>query len=180
MADPVTIGLVGVSAASALGGGLLAARGAQQKGSADASLYNYQAGIADLNKKISAQNADYSRWTGEVSAQEAGMKARYAIGETKAAQGASNLDVNTGSQAAVRDSEHQIAAQDQQTIRANAARKAFGYETEEAQYDSQGQIYRGAAKQAKTAGNILALGSLIGTAGSVSSKWLAAKQTGLV
>lgn len=166
MADPVTIGM-----ALSAGGSLINAYGKASSGESTASMYQYQAGVAQMNKKIALQNADYARVTGEVEAQGSGMKTRALVGEIKAHQGASNIDVNSGSGVAVRDSQLEVGYQNQSIIRSNAARKAYGYEVEAAQAESQSQIYTMAARGSKTGGYIGAISSLIGGAGSVADKW---------
>src|SRR5438046_728171 len=116
MADPVTLGVAGISAGATILGGLNQAEGAKNQaaaaqfqgqaallqGKAQSDLYNYQAGVALLNKQIAEQEADYARKAGEVQAQTSDMQTRFKIGITKAVQGASGLDVGGSSAQAVR------------------------------------------------------------------------------
>lgn len=176
MADPFTLAAIGIGSAAA--GGLVGAFGQASGGQAQAGMYNYQAGVAQINQKIALQNADYQRTVGEVQAQQSGMATRAKVGETKVEQSASNLDINSGSQALVRESETSLGQYDQSVIRANAARRAYGYEVEATQQEAQGSLYKMAGKNAKTAGSISAVSSILGAAGSVSSKWLQAGPKG--
>lgn len=148
-------------------------------GNAQAQMYQYQAGIAQMNSQIAKQNADYAIAAGEVSAQQSGMKTAQQIGQTVAQQGAGGLAVGSGSNARVVESEREVGQEDQALVRANAAKTAYGYEVTAAQDTAQGQLFQSAASNAKTAGDISALGSLISGAGSVSSKWLQASQMGV-
>lgn len=175
--DPVILTAISIGT-TALGAGV-SAFGSMKSGEAQAGMYNYQASIAKVNQQIAKQNADYALAAGEVEAQRSGMKTRAQIGETRAIQGASGLDVNTGSAARVRTSEAEIGLQDQALIRSNAARRAYGYEVEGEQQKSQASLYGMAAENASSAGKIGALSSILGGASSVSSKWLQASQIGV-
>ena len=179
MADPVSLSLAGVSLATAAGGAGIAAFGAQEAGQAQAGMYGYQAGIATMNQNIAMQNAAYATAAGEVEAQESGMQTRAGVGQTKAIQASSGIDVNSGSTAAVRGSEEEIGAQNQALIRSNAAKRAYGFEVEGAQAEAQTGLYEMAGSQSKTAGGISAISSILGGVSSVSSKWLQGRQSGL-
>lgn len=177
MADPVTAMMVVGMGASA-GGAITGAIGSEYQGAAQSNMYGYQAGVAQINKQIAMQNADYERRVGEVKAQESGMKTGAVIAQTKTIQGASNLDVNRGSAADVRESEHAIGRQDQDIIRSNAARLAYGKEVEATQFESQSELYKMAQKTSKTAGHLGAISSILGGVSSVASKWTQAKSAG--
>lgn len=178
MADPFTImAAVGMGAAAV--GGVVGAVGAESKGAAQSAQYQYQAGIAQMNETIAKQNADYEFKAGEVSAQQSGMKSRAELGQAKAVQSASGLDVNSGSPADVRKSMIEVGQENQAVIRSNAARKAYGYATEAAGQEAQSNLYGMAASNSKTAAHIEALGSIIGGVSSVSTKWSAGGSAGL-
>ena len=164
--------LAGVGAGAQAGGSLLSYFGAKREGAAQAGMYQYQSGIAQLNQKIAMQNRDYSLATGEQQAAEEGMKQRAIAGTTLARQGASGIDVGSGSSADVRTSQHDIATMDLATIRNNAARKAYGYTVEAAQDEAQSKLFDMAAVESKKAGDIKALGSLVSGVSGVSDKWL--------
>jgi hypothetical protein len=61
-------------------------------------------------------------------------------------------------------------------IRANAAKKAYGFEVGAAEDVAQAGAYTVAGETSVTAGDIGAVSSVLGAAGSVSSKWLQASQ----
>lgn len=179
-----------VQAAAAKQQGIAAA----YTGEAQGRTFDYQAAVAQINKKIALQNADYAIASGEVSAQQSGMKTRAQIGQTKAIQGASNLDVNTGSQADVRESEHEVGVADQSTIRTNAARAAYGFTVEALSDDSQSQLDRVSAETSRESGRLGVVqadfarqgadlgvkASLLGGATSVASKWTQAYTSGML
>lgn len=178
MADPVTIAGIGMGAQA--GGSLLSFLGAKREGAAQQQMFQYQSGIAQLNKKIALQNRDYALAVGEEEAGRYGMKARATAGTILARQGASGIDVGGKSSTDVRAGQHQIAEMDLATIRNNAARRAYGYTTEAAMDDAQSGLYEMAGSNAKQASKIKAAGSLISGVAGVSDKWLQAKSVGLL
>jgi len=175
MAAPLAIFSMGSSAL----GGIMGAIGAKKTAAAQADMYNYQAGVAQYNKQIAIQNENYSFASGEQEAGRYGMKAAQQAGQIRAQQGASGVDVNSGSAAAVQESQHTVAQIDMGTIRQNAARQAYGYAVEAQGQQFQSDLYGMAAKNVKAAGNINAISSLLSGASSVSSKWLQASQAGI-
>src|SRR5882672_4548745 len=102
MADPFTLALIGAGT-SIIGGGVQA-YGAMQKGAADQGMYNYQAGVAQLNQKIAMQNAAYAQQAGGSAAYQSGLKTAFTRGQQKVDQAASGIEVGSGSAAAVRKS----------------------------------------------------------------------------
>lgn len=170
MADPVSLA-VGSMAISAVSGGV-SAYGASQSAKAKAQMANYQAGIAQMNAKIAQQNADYAKEVGETRAQQVGMQTRYQVGQARVARGASGLDVNTGSNPRVIESVEEIGQHNEAITRADAAKRAYGYEVEAANATAQGTVYQMQAQNEEEAGKINVASTLLGTAGSVSDKWL--------
>lgn len=180
MADPTSIALMaGGSMALKASGAILGSLGAVESGAAASKMYDYQAGVALVNKQIAEQNANYAVYSGEIEAQQTGMKARAQIGMTKAEQGASGLDVASGSAARVRASEKDIADENIAIIRSDAAKRAYGYQVEAMQQGAQAEIDRVASKQSRIAGTFGAISSLLGGAASVGSDWTKAVQTGI-
>lgn len=177
MASPGMVGGLGIAAS--LGGSLISAQGERQKAAATSQMYTYQAGIADLNRRIAESNRDYSIYAGGEAAKRYGMKSAQEAGAIKAKQAASGVDVGSGSSVAVQRGQKTVSDLDMATIRNNAARKAYGYEMEAATAGKQTEAYSAAASNSLAAGNIAAMGSLISGASSVSSKWLQGNQVGL-
>jgi hypothetical protein len=132
-------------------------------------MYNYQAGVAQTNAAIAKQDANYSLASGEVESQQSGMRTREQVGATRAGFGAGN--VAGGSVNRVVQSETEIGQQNQGIIRANAAKRAYGFEVGAAGDVAQAGADTFAAGTSKTAGEIGAVSSIIGGAGSVASKW---------
>lgn len=175
MADPISMVAIGSMAATAIGSGV-SAYGSMQSGAAKSNMYQYQAQVARINKQIQEQNEAYARDEGEVAAQQAGMKYRDVRARTMAAQSHSGIDVNRGTGVNVRESEVKVGQQEQAIIRADAAKRAYGFDLEAMQAEHQGVAYEYAAKDSKSAGTLGAISSLVSGAASVGSKWMGYQQ----
>lgn len=171
------VGAVGLG--TSLAGGLLSAFGAKQAGENQQAMYNYQAQVARINSQIDKQNEEYARNKGEIEATQYGMKARQQAGAIRAAQGASNIDVNSGSAVEVQNSQRKISQMDLTQIRSNAAKVAYDYDVKSTMDLNQANLDVMAGENAKKAGDINAMSSILGTVGSVSSKWLQGSQQGM-
>jgi hypothetical protein len=166
MADPVSLAVItGVSMAATAAGGAVTAAGQLQGGAAQKQRDYYLAAVAD-------QNRVYEQMLGERRAGEKGLEQAQVAGRQIAAQGASGLDVGRGSAVEVQKSQQQIAGIEQQDIRYSAQRRAYGEQV-------QGELYKRAGDEAVTASKYAAAGTVLGTVGSVSSKWLQGRQLGM-
>lgn len=173
------VAAVSVGIGATVLGGAVSAYGADKSGKAQQGMYDYQAGVAQINKQIADQNADYAIKTGETQAQAEGMKTRAIIGTTRAAQGAGGLDVNKGSAVRVRESEAEIGEQNQAVVRADAAKRAYGFRVEAMQDTAQSVLDTTAGVNARKAAKYNVASSILGTVSSVSSKWLTAGTAGV-
>ena len=171
------VGAIGMGAS--LAGGIMGAVGAEKTAAAQQQMYNYQAGIAQINSKIDLQNADYARNVGEIQATNYGIKAAQELGNIKTAQSASNIDVNSGSAVDVRTSQSKVAQMDLTQIRSNAAKTAYDFDVKSTMDLNQSTLDIMGGENAKQAGDINAMSSIIGSVGSVSSKWMQGNQAGM-
>jgi hypothetical protein len=172
-----------------------------------ANIADYQAGVASVNKQIADSNASYARTVGEVQAEAAGMKGKADVSSMTAHQAASGIDINSGSSTNVRTSMVELNQYSEATIRANAAKTAYGFEVEAEQDEAQQKLYTYTADTdraqaadtlsaanlaeqaipleqqayglAGKAGDIGATASLLGAAGTVSSQWMKASSLGM-
>lgn len=159
----------GVSATTAIevvavAGAAASAYGAMQSAHAQASSDKFNQQVANNNAAIATQNATYAANAGEEAAADQQQKNRAKIGGILANQGASGIDVNQDSAVDVRDSAAQLGQLDTETIRANAARKAYGYQVDSVSDTNQSNLDKYAASNAEKAGNINAAGSVLGAA----------------
>lgn len=174
MADPMSM-MVASTAAS----GLVSGIGASTSAGASAASFNYKAGIAQLNAQIARQNAAWVTNSGGIKAQQEGLKDAQEIAQTKAGFGASGIDAGTGSHAGVTTSQTDVAKYNQGIIRADAAHTAYGYETKAAADEAEASMDRAAASNAEKAGKLGVLSSIIGSVGSVASKWMQGSSIGM-
>lgn len=179
MADPITATMAGVSMASSIAGGYYGMEAAETKAQAKYGMYSYQAGIAKQNEKFQRWNAKEAIRSGETEAMQLGQKQAQRMGMIRAAQGASGVDMNSGTSVKVRESQEMVDRADQAMVRKNAMKKAYAYEVAAAGEDAQAKLYGMAADNALIEGKYEKISSLIGAASSVSSKWTQAKSAGV-
>jgi hypothetical protein len=174
---PSTVGTIGLG--TTLAGGLLSAFGAEKSGQSQQQMYNYQAQVAKINSQIDLQNRDYALQKGEIEQTQYGMKAAQQRGAIKVAQAGSGIDVNSGSALAVQESQKKITGIDLDQLRANTAKTAYDYTVKSTMDTNQATLDILSGENAKEAGDIGAAASILGTVGSVSSKWMQGKQAGM-
>lgn len=177
MADPASMGAASLAANGV--SGLLGAMGAKSQADASAASFQYKAGIAQLNQQIAKQNQAYAINAGGIKAVNAGLHYGQTIADTKVKQGTSGLDVNSGSAVTIRDNQSDVARFDQGQIMADARRQEYGYEVEEHKQIAEESMDKAAASNAQDAGKLAVLSSIIGTAGSVASKWTQGNTIGM-
>lgn len=194
MADPISLAAMaagGISSAvgsigSAVGalttgavGTGLSAIGAGTTAASTAAMYSYQSGLAAQNAKIQQQNATYAQMSGEQQASNAGLKARNIEGQILASQGASGLNVNSGTMTKVQEGQRLTDQTNMTTIRSNAAKQAYDYEVSAANSTAQSQAYGSAATMAGITGALNVGSSLLGGGSKVASQWSQGQQSGL-
>ena len=158
-------------AATAIGG-LTSAVGAISSGQAASRNASYQAQIAQMNAKVATQNSAYEIQLGEQKSMAQQLKSRAAIGATVAAQGANNLDVNSGSNLQVQAGEAELGKLDALTIRNDASRQAYNFKTQAVSDSAQAALFQSESSQDALSGYIGAAGSLLSTAGTVGNDYL--------
>lgn len=149
-------------------GGIAGAAGSIQQGYAASGAASYNAKIAQENAALATQNAAWTGAEGEQAYGIAGQKARLAGGSIEAAQAANNVDVTTGSARMVQRSEAEGAALSQANIRSNAARQAYGFETQAVSDTAQAALLKSQAKQDIAAG-FTGAGTSIARAGGTAT-----------
>lgn len=154
-----------------IAGAATSAYGAYESGQANSAAATYQSQVAANNAAIDRQNIAMTEASGSAKEAAQGMKTAASVGSLKAGQAASGVDVNTGSAADVRVAAGKLGALDALTIRSNTAREAYGYEVQETSDTANSQLLQMEASQAKTAGDIGALGTFLTGASSVGSKY---------
>lgn len=165
--DPISLTMMGMAVA----GGAIAAKSKMDSAGAQASNAAYQAQVAENNAKVADQNAALETQSGEIQATNYGLKTRAKVGATTAQQGASGVDLNTGSSVDVRAGESELGALDALTIRSNAARRAYGYTVAATGDRAQSGLLSTESSQIKEAAPWQAAASLLSTASSAGGKY---------
>ena len=155
-----------------------ASAGSQVLGSAISAISainqgDYQAQVAQNNAQIARQNATNAYSAGAASEQQTALRTRAQFGAARAAAGSSGLNANIGSPASVQESIAGLGALSGQTIRNNAAREAYGYQT-------QANAFEDTAAADKQAGTNSAITAGIGLVSSLAQQGLQGSQSGLI
>lgn len=163
LSDPSMTGPInqGAGMISTIAGSMISARGERTAGKAAASADLFNAGVAATNAQIALQNATYAGQAGEVAVGIQGLKTAEAVGGIKAGQAASGVDVNSESAVNVRASESAKGMFDALTIRSNAAKEAYGFQTQAADFSAQSANFKNQAVFDRQAGNIKAKSTLL-------------------
>ena len=165
--DPISMGIAAVGMA----GAGVSAYGKYEQGQATAQSMAYQAQVAANNAKIARQNAGLDIQAGEIAATNQGLRTRALIGREKAATAAGGVDVNTGSASEVRAGSAAMGMLDALTIRSDAAKKAWSDEVGATSQEAQSKLDMMESEQAKDAGDIGAIGSLLSGASTVGGNY---------
>jgi hypothetical protein len=99
------------------------------------------------------------------------MKNADVVGRIKAAQGANQIDVNTGSAKEVQISQRETGELSSLTAENNALLQAYGYRAAASSYGAEAGLEAGKAVQAPVGAAIGAAGGLLGNASALSYKW---------
>lgn len=163
--DPVSLAVIGGVGAA------VSAAGTLEQGKATAASDAYQAQVAANNAKLAQQEGKLDIQSGEIAAVNQGLKTRAAVGTQKASQGASGIEVNSGSAPNVRAGTASMGMLDALTIRSNAAKKSYADEVQANSDTAQGQLDTFAGDQAITGSEIGAAGTLLSSASTVGSNY---------
>jgi hypothetical protein len=113
-----------------------------------------ESAINKANVRMADQQAEDAQRRGGIEEERQLAKMRQIRAQQAAILGASNVDVTTGTPALVLDQTTTMGSQDAITIRSNAAREAFGYSMESANYSAR-------ADNARVAGTYNGLSTLL-------------------
>lgn len=162
------------SITSSVLGGVTSAIGASKQAGAEAAAARYNAQVAGQNADQADRNAQMAGEAGEAQFNMAGQRGKAQLGAILAEQGASGVDVNSGSSIGVRQSASELAQLNALTVRSNAIKEAYGHKVQATSFRSQGALDLKQADEAVSAGKINTAATLLGTvgnAGSNFSKW---------
>lgn len=148
----------------AISGGLQA-YGQVFEGQAQKQAYQYNAAVARENSQAALENARMAAESGTETAAMVSLRNRQTYSSTKAQQGASGVDVNSGSAVDVRASEQELGVTDAYNSRVAAVREAYGYQVQSANEKAQAALDVFQGDVSEEAGYLGGAGTLIGTMG---------------
>jgi hypothetical protein len=167
-ASAVTIGSLALTAASTVMGAI----GKSQEAAAQAGMANYQAQVARNNQMVAEWNARRALQQGQVDEQNQRLKSASLLGSQRAALASQGGDVNSGSPLDIQADTARAGEYDAQTIRNNAALKAYGYRVQGANAGAEANLDDFKAGSAMAALPYSVGSSLLGGAkGLLNSKW---------
>lgn len=167
--DPGTLAILSTVATGV--GAVQGFIGQRNQGKAAANQAKYQSAVASNNAIIAQRNAQLAAQEGNAAVEAKQLETRAKIGAIKAAQGASGVDLNYGSAVDVRSSAAETGQLSALNIRSAAIRKAYGYQNEAKDYETQSDLYKTEAKNDILAGNTNATTSLLGDIGDATMNY---------
>lgn len=167
--DPATLTI-----ASTIIGGLstgFQVLGSIQQGKAEKASAEYNASVAAANAEIAKQKTAMAGAAATAQTEQAQLKTRAQIGGIITSQAASGINVGSGSALDVRSSARDLGQLNAITVRSNAARTAYGYQTEAMSYDAQSKLDKFQGSSAMTASEINAGGTVLGGLGDAANRY---------
>jgi hypothetical protein len=161
-----------ISSVASIGGTIAGGMGQQQQSGATAAEANYRAQVARNNQIIAEQNARYATQAGRTNAQAQDFATRAALGQATAAQGASGIDVASGSPTEVRSSIQQLGRLKTLDEIQKADLEAYGYKQKASDFGAEAGLQTYKAQSAQAAKGPALFGTILGGASSLSDKWL--------
>ena len=133
------------------------------------SALNFQADIANINARMSEVSAKQELERGSFQEKQVRLQSENLKSSQRAAMAANGIMLGEGTAADIIKSTDYMTEMDVDTVRANAARAAFGYRT-------QGMNYRAQAGAARAGADgvspwLQTSASLLGSAGNVATSW---------
>ncbi len=172
----------GATTATALGAAGLAASalGSVVQGQQASNAANFNAQVQQNNALLASRNAGIVGAEGAANAGIEQQKTRAQVGGIKAAQAANGVDVNSGSAVDVRSSASELGELNAINIRSNAAREAYGFQTQAAGATGQAELDKSQSGHDESAGYVNAGSSLLsggskGVESGLWDKWLGSK-----
>jgi hypothetical protein len=158
-----------------LAGAVTGAAGAYSSSQGAKAAYEAQAQVAANNAVIAGWQADDATMRGGKSATASRAKTLQLKGDQRAAMAANGIDLSVGSAQEILTDTDYFGQIDANTIVDNAAREAWGYRSQAANFGADASLLRSRADAEspwKAAG-----ASLLTSAGKVASSWYGAEKT---
>ena len=133
-----------------------------QAGNAQAAASKYNAQVAEMNATLADRAAKDALERGAAEEQRKRMEIAAIQGRQQAAMAANGVDLTFGSPLDTLVDTATMGELDALTIRRNAAREAYDYETQGVNYRADATLSRMNASAAKTGGYLGAAGTILG------------------
>jgi hypothetical protein len=174
-------------------GAVTGAVGAGISAESQQSSLGFEAGIADINARMSEQSAQSELMRGEREYQSSRLRTGQLKGRQRASLAANGVDLGVGSAAEILTSTDVMGEIDANTIQANAIRAAWGHRTQSTGYQNEALMKRTSASSidpgkamfstllsegTKVAGSYMSMKSSGAFGGSGSKTAAAPKSTG--
>jgi len=170
-----TLGSIASVGASVVGAAGVATKayGQEVQAQSQSQAAAYNAAVMQNNATIATQNATLVGQEGAANTAIQQQKTRAEVGSTLASQAANGIDINSGSAVDVRSTAAETGQLNAISIRSNAARQAYGYQTQATSDTAQSKLEQQQSGFAQQAGNINATGTLLSGAaqGYQSGLW---------
>lgn len=160
-------------------GAATSAYGQIQAAGAARTAADYQSQVAANNAKIASYNANAATAQGNQQLQAAQEQAAQHQGMIRAVMGAGGIDLNSGSALRNQEGVAEVDQLNQATITSNAARSAWNFKNQGADYSANANLETMQGEQAATAGLMGGFSSLISGAGSFASSYSKDQQSGV-
>lgn len=154
--------LSGVGAGTSAYGQIKAGSAAKKQGQLEGQAAESQAQLDDYNASVADLQALDAQQRGEEEANRYRQGVRTLIGEQRSTFAANNVDVNFGSTSDVQNDAAFLGELDALTIKTNAAREAWGYQTQAYDLRKKADITRRTGANAVAAGADAARARVIG------------------
>ena len=142
--------------------------GASQQASAERAAGKANQQIAENNARLAEDSARDANIQGARESQQSAWKTRALLATQRAAAASANVDSQLGSAFDIQSDTALLGGIEQETIMLNAARKAWGFQSEATNYRNQGKLARFEAN-ARARGTILGgLGNAVGIGAQIA------------
>lgn len=178
MCEPTTLAIASLVAAGA--GAATSAYGSIQQGRAQSAQADYQSAVGRNNAIIAEQQARDAEERGAAAETAQRRQTAQLAGHQRAAMAANGVDLSSGSPLDILGDTAQFGELDALTVRSNAAREAYGFRNQGAQFTADAGAAKLAGKNAKSASYISAGSTILTSAGQMAGNWSRYKAGGSV
>jgi len=175
LAANIMLGVAAAGAVAGVAGGVVSGVSSYQQGKSQEAYYNYQAQVAEENKKIAQNNAAIERQQGIEEARLQRIKTLQAVGSQQSAMAANGVDVTQGTALDIIEDTAAMGELDALQIETNYEKRALAYDQQADNFQNNANLDRISGKNAYTSGvygGITGGLNAVNKAGSVASKWV--------